>query len=180
MNYPFTALEAREAYAEWGCNCGPTSLAFVLQRHLRDIRCAIPDFENRRYTSPSMMRAALDSLEVPHIPVGFRCPPKMFQREPSLVRIQWTGPWTAPGANPKWAYRQTHWIATFLDHGEKVFDCNVGIVDFEAWKLVTVPELTKLYKRADGGWFPTHIWRILNHANYKGNSTCRADTAASV
>jgi hypothetical protein len=84
----------------------------------------------------------------------------MFHDAPSLVRVQWTGPWTEPGASPKWAYRQTHWIATWRERGVPlVFDCNSGITGI-SWIDSIVPQLTKLYPRADGEWFPTHIWRL--------------------
>ena len=79
----------------------------------------------------------------------------------ALTRVQWGGPWTAPGANPKWAYRQTHWIASWSERGVPLlFDVNCGIDRFGGWEEQTVPELVKLYPRADGTWFTTHIWIV--------------------
>lgn len=160
VDYPFTEEEARAAYDEWNCNCGPTALAFALQCPLENVRHAIPGFAEKHYTSPTMMRQALQNLSVPFesMPAGQGL---VFWDDFSLVRIQWTGPWTAPGANPKWAYRQTHWICTWRDaNGPGLFDVNGGIMGLERWKTEIVPLLTATYLRADGGWFPTHIWRL--------------------
>lgn len=118
--YPFTQDQAQEAYDQWGCNCGPAALAFALQSSLDHAHALIPGFDDKKYTSPSMMshavtmaKRAFDSMPT-SVPEGNDLSP-MFSTRFSLVRIQWTGPWTAPGANPKWAYRQTHWIATWED-----------------------------------------------------------------
>lgn len=166
MTYPFTLSDLLHAQNTWGCNCGPAALAFALQRRLDVARRAIPDFETRRYTSPTMMKKALAAIGVTHESLDRHHPAilrDMFDAAPALVRIQWTGPWTEPGANPWWAYRKTHWIATWLAGDQlHVFDCNSGIVDFARWKREVVPHLTALYPKADGGFFPTHVWRITH------------------
>lgn len=162
MNYPFTEEEARVAYDEWGCNCGPTALAFALQTSLDVTRRLIADFDQKRYTSPAMMLDALIASGRQWRDIRPVDTSRMFQVGPSLVRIQWTGPWTQPGANPKWAYRQTHWITTFLVERQAamVFDVNGGIMGFQRWQSEIVPLILKSYPRSDGGWHPTHIWTI--------------------
>lgn len=186
MNYTFTEDQAKAAADAWGCNCGPTALAFAVRADLESVRHAIPDFDSKRYTSPTMMKAALERLGVAWEPIElFKRWPReksmmwveecmsvqavwrqVFTGRPTLMRVQWTGPWTAPGANPKWAYRMTHWIACFADPsaageaGYRVFDVNGGIRPFHDWITTIVPILTGLYPRADGGWLPTHAWRI--------------------
>jgi hypothetical protein len=155
-NYPFTGADVRRAAEEWGCNCGPAALAFALQVPLERVRGAIPGFESKRYTSPTMMRAALDGLGVSFTPApADRL--SLLLVPMSLVRVQWTGPWAKPGAPPKWAYRQTHWIAAW---GGNVFDVNGGIGSLDWWVKEIVPAITAATPRADGGWFPTHVWRI--------------------
>ena len=168
-DYPFTEQQMQAASDEWGANCGPAALAFALRIGIDVVRGKIPGFEEKRYTSPTMMKAGLENLGFKYIAVT--CPgndnPRiaaMFANEIYLVRVQWTGPWTAPGASPKWAYRQTHWIATWMGVGlahkiPMVFDCNGGIMTHEAWRNNIVPLLTSQCPRADGGWFPTHVWR---------------------
>jgi hypothetical protein len=159
ITYPFSAEEAQAAFDEWGCNCGPASLAFALGVGLDYIRESIPGFAEKRYTSPSMMAAALKNNAQQWKVV----PPRRENLSLAddfrlLVRIQWTGPWTMQGANPKWAYRQTHWICA-CGRGI-VFDINGGVRTLESWEKEIVPILVANTPRADGNWFPTHIWRI--------------------
>lgn len=166
LSYSFTEQEMQRASDEWGANCGPSALAFILQTDLESLRDSIPGFDTKRYTSPMMMKYALANLgktfTTYHGKDGKPSKATMFGREPALVCVQWTGPWTKPGVNPRWAYRQTHWIVTYMVElqAAMVFDCNGGIRGFQSWEKEIVPILTALYKRADGGWFPTHVWRI--------------------
>lgn len=165
-SYPFTQAEMESASDEWGCNCGPSALAFALRVKPDLVRWSIPDFDSKRYTSPTMMRQALKNVEQSFSVIEApRDPGELSQaldQRIALVRIQWTGPWTAPGQNPKWAYRITHWIAAWQKPGgfSYVFDCNGGLRDLDSWATVIVPLLTAEIKRADGGYFPTHIWRL--------------------
>lgn len=158
--YTFTQDEAQTAYDEWGCNCGPTALAFALQTTLEKVHPLLPGFDSKRYTNPSMMKRALEMANRRFRSVQLPVSTQMFD-ELALVRIQWTGPWTAQGARPRWAYRQTHWITTWSDCGSPwLFDCNGGVQSFPLWEKTIVPLLTGAIERADGGWYPTHIWRL--------------------
>ncbi len=163
----FTESDADIAHNEWGCNCGPAALAAILGKTLREIRPAVEaaGFAERRYTSPTMMQAAIASaggkivLRNAADPIIKRLP---FAKH-GLVRIQWCGPWTAPGANPKWAYRQTHWIATQIISGSGyVFDVNGGARSVESWIKEIVPPLSASIPRADGNWFITHSWEVAS------------------
>ena len=173
--YPFTQEEAAAAYDEWHCNCGPAALAFALQVPLNRVRSAIPGFDKKHYASPSMMAAAIDSLGAQISDMRPSSAGAMFCERIALVRVQWTGPWFG-----KLAYHRTHWIASWQQHhgipvtpdqhtsGEAdkdgrlaVFDVNGGIQTFGRWKSETVPAITKSIIRADGGWYATHIWQIL-------------------
>ena len=173
-SYPFTEQQMQQAYDEWGCNCGPSALAFALQIGLDKVRVAIPGFDEKRYTSPTMMKVGLANLGKKFKQIrdadGKTTIPVMFSPHAiQLVRVQWTGPWCKPGANPKWAYRQTHWIATWAEQvGVFVFDCNGGIRSFDSWQKEIVPALVATYPRADGGWFPTHVWRPEGFAGMCG------------
>lgn len=169
MNYTFDEKDMLTAAEEWGCNCGPSALAFTLQVKLDAVRYAIPKFDDRRYTSPTMMQDGLAFFRQcyrsiqpakfdPGKPVDVE---NLFHEQPALVRIQWCGPWTAPGANPRSAYRHTHWIAAWSEDGVSlIFDCNGGITGISAWIETIVPLLTKMYPRSTGEWFPTHILRL--------------------
>jgi len=165
LTCPFDRQASLTAYDAWGANCGPHSLAFALQRHIDHVRGVIPGFEEKRFTNPTMMQQALNALNVPNVLI--RCPPgsgavpAMFADQPAIVRVQWTGPWTQPGASPAWGYRMTHYIVSWKDEGDDlVFDCNCGVVPLAEWVRDTVPDLVRLFDRADGGWFPTHIWQV--------------------
>ena len=182
MIYPFTEEEMNKASESWNCNCGPSALAFALQVPLESVRHSIPGFAEKGYTSPTMMKAALVNLRGGVNPYVTASPAidNMFRDVPALVRVQWTGPWTKPGANPKWAYRQTHWICCWLSdvfesdrqRHRLVFDCNGGIASFDDWQSNIVPIILKeCVPRNDGGWLPTHIWRL---------STARLSPAPSV
>lgn len=164
----FSSDDMRSAYERWGCNCGPAALAAVLQISLDDALSLLPDFPSRKYTSPTMMKDALLDCDFREITRARKtaatlCPEIL--PDWGLVRVQWTGPWTAPGANPKWAYRQTHWFASFKPEltcpdWTIVFDVNSGPVEWSDW-LKTIPAaITKQIPRADGGWFVTHLWQI--------------------
>lgn len=173
-NYVFTEEEARQANAVWGCNCGPTALAFALQITLEQVRPLIPGFDQKRYTNPSMMRHAINSagyrlsnvIPMPYVPGRPNSYERLFCTTMALVRVQWCGPWTEPNANPRWAYRQTHWVATWEERGVPfVFDCNGGIVTAEQWETSIIPLILKsCIPNANGEWFPTHIWRLNRKA----------------
>jgi hypothetical protein len=174
LDYPFTEEEARAAHEEWGCNCGPTALAFALQKPLADVRDAIPSFDDRRYTSPMMMRAALEYFGQRFLAIAASRRDsaqitRMFAGPMTLVRIQWTGPWIVDGKPQRWAARQTHWIACWTDGSDVieggrrlVFDCNGGMRTFGSWESEIVPLITATVKRADGGWYPANIWRLTS------------------
>lgn len=163
MNYPFTEEQAVEANKVWGANCGPMALAFALQIGMDAVRPLIPDFEAKRYTSPTMMKAALAnagrkfvSVE-PKLELAF-----LDMGQPALVRVQWHGPWTAPGSNPRWAYGYTHWITTWRQEQSKlVFDCNGGAMTLADWEREIVPAITGSIKRATGAYSVTHVWQLL-------------------
>ena len=164
MNYTFSEQEKDHAYATWGANCGPNALAFALQMPLEAVRSHIPQFENRRYVSPSMMRAALASLGRAFESVSKPAIQDMFSTRVSLVRLQWGGPWIVEGKPQRWAARQTHWICCYYEdrqaEPEMVFDVNGGIRPFTSWREVIVPPLTASVPRCDGTWFPVNVWRL--------------------
>lgn len=162
LAYPFSAEDVQKASEEWGCNCGPTALAFACQMPLQRARETIPGFERKFYTSPTMMKAALASLGREYESISKPVLADVFDSERvSLVRVQWCGPWTKEGSNPRWAYHATHWIAAWERGSQRyVFDGNCGTTQFERWHNEIVPQLTALHKRADGRWFATHVWRL--------------------
>lgn len=51
----FTVVDADQAYATWGCNCGPGAVAGVLGLMLDEVRQHMGDFERKGYTNPTLM-----------------------------------------------------------------------------------------------------------------------------
>ena len=165
----FAQTDALLAWESWKCNCGPSALAAVIGLSLDQVRPFVEKsgFAEKGYMAPTMMKTALAAAGW-HIAIANRCGKDLGTRFPNLglARIQWTGPWTAEGANPKWAYRQTHWVASWVlpqkDSKEPViFDINGGLLRQSEWEKTIVPLITASVPRADGGWFLTHSWEVV-------------------
>lgn len=149
--------EADKAYEVWGCNCGPGAIAAIMGMSLDEVRPLMGDFEAKGYTNPTLMWQILDRIGRPWRKVGRKWPAH------GLARLQWEGPWTEPEANPRWAYRQTHWVASVIhsNRGHGIFDINMtnngtGWGARELWEAEIVPLLTASIPRASGGWHITH------------------------
>jgi hypothetical protein len=109
----FTLEDSRLAFEAWGANCGPNALAQCVGYRLDQVRSFLGDFEQKGFMTPSMMKASIKRLarlnEMPPLLHGW----PLY----GIVRIQWTGPWTAPDANPRWAYQYTHWVHSYVRDG---------------------------------------------------------------
>lgn len=144
-------------------NCGPGALAAILGLTLDEVRPHISGFEEKRYTDWKMMLAALSSLKA-----DFRVlqPPRF----PSygLARIQWEGPWTAPGAHWAARLRHTHWVGVEIVEGAGIgiFDINAinngsGWASLENWEGIMVPYiLSACEPGSNGKWHITHALDI--------------------
>lgn len=161
---PYTIQEFLAAHDSWGCNCGPGALATMLSLKPDDVRAHIPRFDERRYTNPTMMAAALRSLKLPFTECkdwtdNYTSPRPLADY--GLVRIQWEGPWTDHGVPIAARYRKTHWIGSMLwQKANWIFDINRGWLLRPQWETETVPALCAEIKRATGKWHPTHRWEL--------------------
>lgn len=160
--------DAARAYDQWGCNCGPGAIAAICHLTLDEVRPLMSGFEKKGYTNPTMMIEALDRLGVPWRVRGLASNvPKLDFPKYGIARIQWEGPWSAPGANPRWGYRHTHWVgaARKIDTVE-IFDINCvqngsGWVDLLDWSEMVVPWILKsCVPRASGRWHITHAIEV--------------------
>lgn len=164
----FNLADAERAHDEWGANCGPGALAAIMGLTLDEVRPRMGDFERKGYTNPTMMLGALES-------VGARFRIRSLASNVELLdwpryglaRVQWEGPWTKSGSNPRWAYRHTHWVgAAHGQHEVGIFDINCinngsGWVSYDAWTTVVVPWILKeCVPRANGRWHITHSIEI--------------------
>lgn len=163
LKYTFSDEDARRAHEEWGANCGPGALAVCLDMTLEELRPKLQSvaFEEKFYMTPSMMIEVIRAC-------GARLrstTSNVFPRH-GLCRVQFHGPWTLPGANPRWAYRFTHWIhvrqSTTRTVGAWIFDINGGWMDLPAWEADILPKLTTQHKGATGMYSITHSWEITH------------------
>jgi hypothetical protein len=162
---PFTADDADRAYEEWGANCGPGAIAAICGMTLDELRPHMGDFERKHYTNPTMMWQVLDSIGVTWALVK----PAVTWPLHGLVRVQWEGPWTAPGVPARAAYRHTHWVGAATDpvKGIGIFDINAigngsGWCALEDWTGTLVPWLLEeCVPRANGGWHLTHVVEVM-------------------
>jgi hypothetical protein len=147
----FEPPDVIEAHDEWTAKCGPCAFAAVLGLTLAQARQHFPGVTERGgWVNPTHMQSALRSagrrFTVYH---GTAVPVPAA----SLVFVQFTGPWTAPEANPRWAYRHTHWVACRRDASCRVwvYDVNAsGWVSSLDWIRHVARELIAARKRADG------------------------------
>ena len=137
----------------------PGALAAICDLSLHEVRPHLKGFERKRYTNPTMMYAALNSLGV----LWSRAVPLSAWPERGLVRIQWHGPWMAPGVPVRVRYPHTHWIGTtMLRERRFLFDFNCmsngsGWVSLFEWSTSLVPWLLECCEpKADGAWSVTH------------------------
>jgi hypothetical protein len=133
---------------------------------LDEVRPHLGDFEQKHYTNPAMMNAALRSIGRPWRKIGAEWPVY------GLARIQWEGPWTLPGVPFKARYRYTHWVgAAASQNGPGIFDINAlgnnalgngqGWTPLKAWAEIVVPYiLSECVLRASGGWHITHALAV--------------------
>lgn len=162
--YHFSKNDSQEAFDDWGANCGPTALAMCIARSLKDVKPIFDQvgFPQKKYTNPTMMEDAV-RLAGRRIVERARDARAKPWANHGLVRIQWTGPWTAPGTNQKWAYGHTHWVHSHrwdAGGGIWIFDCNSGWTTLADWELRTVPLILVSIPRADGGFYSTHVWEV--------------------
>ena len=164
----FNADDAQKASEEWGFNCGPGALCAVLDMTPEQIQPHIPKFAEKGYVNPTMMLEALDNVGV-----GYRqtyrgdSPDQKLPKIGSvhaIVRIQWGGPWTAPGVPIRVRYGHTHWIGV-RNESLEVFDVNAvcvgGWISIAEWSGELVPWLLREGQtKADGTWWPTHVLEL--------------------
>ena len=166
---PFGLAEADAAFVTWGANCGPAAIAAVVGVTLDALRPAMGDFERKGYTNPTLMWAVLDRVAAGR---WYRQLAPLTWPRWGLVRVQWGGPWTRPGAPVAAAYRHTHWIGAAAptdQHVIQVFDINAisvgGWIDAHEWASSLVPWLLReVEPEADGRWWMTHVVEIDREA----------------
>jgi hypothetical protein len=167
----FTLEEVERARDEWGLNCGPAAIAAMNGLTLEELRPHLGDFESKRYTNPTLMWGILKNIGAKWRTRPVRdilAKPRSAWPSYGLARVQWEGPWTAPGVPIAARYRHTHWVGAMLAQGSdehSIFDinciCEGGWVPLAEWSTYVVPWLLKQVEpKASGVWHLTHIVEI--------------------
>jgi hypothetical protein len=176
----FTLDDVQRGAEEWGLNCGPAAIAAIAGTTLDELRPHLGDFESKRYTNPTLMWSILNNLKLRWRNILTQCSSENqgMLAWPSfgLARIQWEGPWTAPGVPMRVRYRHTHWVAVVTDSGwynnmepgssePNIFDVNCmcvgGWVPLSEWANSVVPWLLgECEPKANGKWHLTHVVEI--------------------
>jgi len=171
----FTLEDAQRAVDDWGANCGPGAIAAIAGLTLDDLRPHLGDFERKGYTNPTLMWDVLRRLGI-----RYHCTLNQMSSEHQgmlafpqygLARVQWEGPWTAPGVPIRVRYRHTHWVAAVSEGGREhdIFDINCmcvgGWVPLSEWATDVVPWLLKECEpKANGRWHLTHAVEVERSA----------------
>lgn len=158
----FTATDVDHAFRDWNATCGPAALAAILELTLDEVKpLFMPAFPG--WTTPTRMFEALRRSGRKHS-AATTSRARTTWPTWGLCRVQWEGPWTQPGANQRWAYTHTHWVAAWsagpaicvFDVNSFEYEDDTGWLPLETWQAAIVPMLTGDIKRATGGWHITH------------------------
>jgi hypothetical protein len=152
MNLLFNAKAAEAAYAEWGANCGPMSLAAALALDLPTVRTMIDGFEGKGYTNPTMMLRALDRAGI-----KYQRSSKLKTQDlcEGINRLQWEGPWLRPGVPPAAAYGYTHWVAAAEGRVFCTATAVIGWMPRKEWER-RIATVCQEIKRCTG-------WHVTDH-----------------
>ncbi len=174
----FNLDDALHAGQLWGANCGPGAIAAITGLTLAELRPHMGDFECKRYTNPTLMWRVLKKLGVKYrctlVDQSSESQGWLAFPEYGLARVQWEGPWTAPGVPIAARYRHTHWVGSAsngADHASPaweelyVFDINAicagGWIPYSEWAGSLVPWLLKQCEpKSSGRWHITHAVHI--------------------
>lgn len=126
---------------EWNANCGPCSLAAILNLTLTETRPLLNGFDKRGYMNITHVTDALKAASR-----SFRARLKT-RPQYGLAFIQWGGHEKKPAFVQ---YRFTHWIAF---DGDTVFEVNAPeLVPWGLWQTV-MPEIMREEGHGDGSFF---------------------------
>ena len=173
LDLPAVLPDTFEAADAWGANCGPMSLAAVLGLPtVEAVRPLVQPF--RGFMSPTDMTTALAMAAANGLCArASACRMSVGDRDPwpmlGLVRIQWLGPWCAPGVNPRAAYRATHWVGARDVLGAiEIYDATPNRwLPLERWARWC----ETLWPKRTTGWAPVTRIDVVPRTGPKGQAT---------
>ena len=131
-----------------GAMCGHGALAAALGIPVLEAMKLLP---KPGWINVPMMKAAISNAGRTFFRIA-----KPDPGETAVIMVQFTGPWTEPGAHPMGACRHRHWVAT---RDNQIWDINwPWWMKQDSWKALA-PEL--LPKRSTG-W---DVWGALRISN---------------
>lgn len=170
----YTPTDMDDANIEWRANCGPGALAALLGLQVMDVRPRFPHFPEKARTNLTQMQEAMgrSRRETP-VPPKELAPTGPFPRieRAAMVQIQWTGRWTTPAANPRYAYldalKNSHWCAARMtEHGLWVYDVNFdgpvsgGWMPVATWERDIATMFVK-EKKSRTGWYARELLHLV-------------------
>lgn len=138
MKYP---EDIETAADQWNANCGPCSVAAILDRPVSDTRQLLNGFDKRGYMNITHVQEALKAANI-----VFK---GRLKTRPTygLVFVQWGGHENKPAFAQ---YRFTHWIAVA---GDIIFEVNAPhLVSWNEWVAV-MPKIAQEEGLGDGTFF---------------------------
>ena len=124
------------------------------------VRTGFPQFPKKPWTTFTAMKDALRAVSsATFLCRSYPCPnqrvPLQFGGARALMMVQWLGPWTEPGANPRWAYTHTHWVGVVADKARRiwVYDVNADHTTRSGDSRLSV------LSAGGGGWITIDDWQ---------------------
>jgi hypothetical protein len=141
-------------YKSHKANCGPATVAALLETNIMDVIGYFPHFPQKPWTNINQMQKAFLRAGIfGGNPESRTCP------ERGAVLIQFCGPWGNSATQSSRALKNTHWIAVDCDF---VYDINWnGWLPFQVWETM----IYRKFKLVN----PAIIsWEIRSSLNYAG------------
>jgi hypothetical protein len=159
-----------EQHEEWGANCGPTAIAALTHREVKDVRGLVEHVANgERAKKKGLNGLWLGYMNAGHLTTALSelgHSPKRSDFKPSewkwpkkgLAMVQIEGPWCYPPAKPAARFRYTHTVAVVDaggDIGVLVYDGNVGEWAWEKWWAEKIMGWLVGEEKRATGWYVT-------------------------
>lgn len=156
----YNEAQSNEANRLWKASCGHHSIAAAVGIHIDDVRPHLT--HEKGWMNPTNISHTLDSLGISYDLTKGHTGRGADAFCVGINRIQFEGPWTAPGKPPAAAYRYTHYVAMMKqpDFPGKILDTIIAShiwLHFPGW-LDAIAQ----YSKEDGttGYHVTHHWKI--------------------
>ncbi len=141
-------------YRSHKANCGPATVAALLERNITDVIEYFPHFPRRPWTNINQMQKAFKNAGIlVEKPISRTCPDR------GAVLVQFCGPWGDSTTQSSRALKNTHWIAIDCDF---VYDINWnGWLPLQVWEAMIYSQFKLMNPKISG-------WEVRSSLNYSG------------